>query len=189
MRRCRGGDLPRFRCPRNRRSEGSSLARSGSGPYQLSRAAGAEGRGREWARSPISGAGDPGQPRQSDRRGRSDAGQRCRGARGGSLGASTGSHEAVERRTVGRASTARGCRRPCAPSMRRFFQPERHGVIGAGPPRRCPDRSRRQRDKSRLGANAILGVSLAAASASAIELDQPLFRYVGGSTRASCPCR
>ena len=35
-------------------------------------------------------------------------------------------------------------------------------------------------NKSRLGANAILGVSLAAARASAVDLDQPLFRYVGG---------
>jgi enolase len=35
-------------------------------------------------------------------------------------------------------------------------------------------------DKSKLGANAILGVSLAAAHAVAIELDLPLFRYLGG---------
>jgi enolase len=35
-------------------------------------------------------------------------------------------------------------------------------------------------NKARLGANAILGVSLAAAKASADELGQPLFRYVGG---------
>ncbi len=36
-------------------------------------------------------------------------------------------------------------------------------------------------NKSRLGANAILGVSLATAKAAADELDLPLFRYVGGS--------
>jgi enolase len=35
-------------------------------------------------------------------------------------------------------------------------------------------------DKSKLGANAILGVSLAAAKAAAEELDMPLFRYLGG---------
>ncbi|MRG73306.1 phosphopyruvate hydratase [Alphaproteobacteria bacterium HT1-32] len=35
-------------------------------------------------------------------------------------------------------------------------------------------------NKSRLGANATLGVSLALAKATSIELDQPLFRYVGG---------
>ena len=35
-------------------------------------------------------------------------------------------------------------------------------------------------DKSRLGANALLGVSLAAAKAAAVSADLPLFRYVGG---------
>ncbi len=35
-------------------------------------------------------------------------------------------------------------------------------------------------NKARLGANAILGVSLAVARASAAELDLPLYRYVGG---------
>ncbi len=35
-------------------------------------------------------------------------------------------------------------------------------------------------NKSNLGANAILGVSLAIAHAAALELDQPLYRYVGG---------
>jgi enolase 1/2/3 len=35
-------------------------------------------------------------------------------------------------------------------------------------------------NKARLGANAILGTSLAAAKASAAELDMPLYRYVGG---------
>ncbi|MGQ0629421.1 MAG: phosphopyruvate hydratase [Sporichthyaceae bacterium] len=35
-------------------------------------------------------------------------------------------------------------------------------------------------DKSRLGANAILGVSLAVARAAAISVDLPLFRYIGG---------
>jgi enolase len=36
-------------------------------------------------------------------------------------------------------------------------------------------------NKARLGANAILGVSLAVAKAAAIELDMPLYRYVGGT--------
>jgi enolase len=36
-------------------------------------------------------------------------------------------------------------------------------------------------NKSRLGANAILGVSMAVAKAAAIELDMPLYRYVGGT--------
>ena len=35
-------------------------------------------------------------------------------------------------------------------------------------------------NKSRLGANAILGVSLAVAKAAALELNMPLYRYIGG---------
>ncbi len=42
-------------------------------------------------------------------------------------------------------------------------------------------------NKSNLGANAILGVSIAAASAEANELDLPLFRYLGGLTHEIIP--
>jgi enolase len=42
-------------------------------------------------------------------------------------------------------------------------------------------------NKSRLGANAILGVSLACAKASALELGQPLYRYVGGVFARTLP--
>ncbi|MBX6370225.1 MAG: phosphopyruvate hydratase, partial [Rhodospirillales bacterium] len=42
-------------------------------------------------------------------------------------------------------------------------------------------------NKSRLGANAILGVSLAAAKAAAAELDVPLHRYVGGVFARTLP--
>jgi len=42
-------------------------------------------------------------------------------------------------------------------------------------------------NKSRLGANAILGVSLAAAKASAISANQPLFKYVGGVSARVLP--
>jgi enolase len=42
-------------------------------------------------------------------------------------------------------------------------------------------------NKSRLGANAILGVSLAAAKAAAAELGLPLYRYVGGVAARSLP--
>lgn len=41
--------------------------------------------------------------------------------------------------------------------------------------------------KSRLGANAILGVSLAVAKAAASALDVPLFRYVGGTLARDLP--
>ena len=42
-------------------------------------------------------------------------------------------------------------------------------------------------NKSRLGANAILGVSLACAKASAQSLGLPLYRYLGGSDAATLP--
>ena len=42
-------------------------------------------------------------------------------------------------------------------------------------------------NKGRLGANAILGVSLAAAKATATELDLPLYRYVGGPNACVLP--
>ncbi len=41
--------------------------------------------------------------------------------------------------------------------------------------------------KSKLGANAILGVSLAVAKAAAIYLDQPLYRYIGGTNTFVLP--
>jgi len=42
-------------------------------------------------------------------------------------------------------------------------------------------------NKSRLGANAILGVSLACAKAAAQSIDTPLYRYVGGSSARTLP--
>ena len=42
-------------------------------------------------------------------------------------------------------------------------------------------------NKGRLGANAILGVSLAAAKAAAAEAGQPLYRYLGGESAATLP--
>ncbi|MBR3085152.1 MAG: phosphopyruvate hydratase, partial [Kiritimatiellae bacterium] len=41
--------------------------------------------------------------------------------------------------------------------------------------------------KSKLGANAILGVSLAVAKAAANELDLPLYRYIGGTNTYTLP--
>lgn len=43
-------------------------------------------------------------------------------------------------------------------------------------------------NKSKLGANAILGVSMAIAKAGALELEQPLYKYIGGGecTHTSC---
>ncbi|HEU0118263.1 MAG TPA: phosphopyruvate hydratase, partial [Alphaproteobacteria bacterium] len=42
-------------------------------------------------------------------------------------------------------------------------------------------------NKSRLGANAILGVSLAVAKAAAVEAGLPLYRYVGGTSASLMP--
>src|SRR5690606_17643878 len=42
-------------------------------------------------------------------------------------------------------------------------------------------------NKGRLGANAILGVSLAIAKAAANELELPLYRYVGGANAHVLP--
>ena len=42
-------------------------------------------------------------------------------------------------------------------------------------------------NKSKLGANAILGVSLAVAKAAANELGMPLYRYVGGVSAKTLP--
>ena len=44
-------------------------------------------------------------------------------------------------------------------------------------------------NKSRLGANAILGVSLAAAKAAAANAGESLFRWVGGEDAHVCRCR
>ena len=43
-------------------------------------------------------------------------------------------------------------------------------------------------DKSKLGANAILAVSIAAARAAALDLDIPLYRYLGGQNGNTLPC-
>ncbi len=42
-------------------------------------------------------------------------------------------------------------------------------------------------NKSKLGANAILGVSLAVARAAAWEMDMPLYRYIGGTNAKTLP--
>lgn len=42
-------------------------------------------------------------------------------------------------------------------------------------------------NKAKFGANAILGVSLAAAKAAASELNQPLYRYIGGTNASTLP--
>lgn len=43
-------------------------------------------------------------------------------------------------------------------------------------------------NKSKFGANSILGISVASAKAAAIELDMPLYRYIGGLHAHVLPC-
>ena len=96
-------------------------------------------------------------------------------------GASTGTHEAVERRDGGGRFGGKGVRDAVRAANEEIF-PALSGMESSEQAR--IDAALIALDgtgnKSRLGANAILGVSLAAAKASAVELDQPLFRYVGG---------
>jgi enolase len=96
-------------------------------------------------------------------------------------GASTGAHEAVERRDGGARFGGRGVRQAVESANGEIldalsgFDTEDQLAI---------DRAMVELDgtpnKSRLGANAILGVSLACAKAAAAEAGVPLYRYVGG---------
>src|SRR5690349_7514634 len=96
-------------------------------------------------------------------------------------GASTGSHEAVELRDGGPRYGGKGVRKAVrnAVALGRKVRGMDAGDAAAldgrllaldGTPR-----------KSRLGANAVLGVSVAAARAAAAEAGVPLHRHVGGA--------
>ena len=96
-------------------------------------------------------------------------------------GASTGAGEAIELRDGGRRYRGKGTRR----AVGAVNEEIRAAVLGHDAlDQRTLDTVMRDLDgtdnKSRLGANAILGVSLAAAKAAAAELDLPLYRYLGG---------
>ena len=96
-------------------------------------------------------------------------------------GASTGAHEAVERRDGGPRYGGRGVREAVGAVNGEIFD-ALSGFDAADQLR--IDRALIELDgtpnKGRLGANAVLGVSLACAKAAAAELGEPLFRYVGG---------
>jgi enolase len=97
-------------------------------------------------------------------------------------GASTGAFEAVEKRDGGERYGGKGVELAVAAVIEEIG-PE---VLGQeATEQRLLDQSLIDLDgtpdKSRLGANAILGVSLAVAHAAAESSDLPLFRYVGGS--------
>ncbi|WP_417476047.1 phosphopyruvate hydratase [Maricaulis sp.] len=96
-------------------------------------------------------------------------------------GASTGQHEAVEMRDGGDRYGGKGVLKAIAAIEGEIF--ETIGGFDAENQRRI-DAALIELDgtpnKSRLGANATLGVSLAVAKAAAESFGQPLYRYIGG---------
>jgi enolase len=96
-------------------------------------------------------------------------------------GASTGEHEAVELRDGGDRYGGRGVQK----AVRAVLDEIGPAVIGLNADdQRLVDQALVDLDgtpdKSRLGANAILGVSLAVAKTAADSAELPLFRYIGG---------
>jgi enolase len=103
-------------------------------------------------------------------------------------GASTGEHEAIELRDGGERYLGKGVakavanvNRVIAPRLRGKDAKKQEEIDGLlidldGTP-----------DKGRLGANAILGVSLAAAKAEAAAEKLPLYRYLGGARAKTLP--
>ena len=103
-------------------------------------------------------------------------------------GASTGEHEAVELRDGGKAYMGKGVLK-AIDNVNSIIAPELLGVSVFE--QNLIDQIMIDLDgtknKSKLGANAILGVSLAVAKAAANELNMPLYRYVGGVSANTLP--
>lgn len=104
-------------------------------------------------------------------------------------GASTGAHEALELRdTSSPRFGGKGVQRAVSHVVERIA-PEILGFEGTD--QRGVDRLMLRMDatpnKSNLGANAILGVSLAVAKAAAAHTRQPLYRYLGGTNAVTLP--
>jgi enolase len=104
-------------------------------------------------------------------------------------GASTGAHEAVELRDGDKARYGGKGVKNAVESVNGIICDALTGLSAA-------DQIRLDRimcdldgtpNKSRLGANAILGVSLAAAKAAAQSLGTPLYRYIGGTSARVLP--
>jgi enolase len=96
-------------------------------------------------------------------------------------GASTGTYEALEKRDGDDRFGGKGVQ-SAVDAVEEVIAPELMGVDSTEQVR--VDRLMRDLDgtpnKSRLGANAILGVSLATARAAAVAVGLPLYRYLGG---------
>ncbi|ALM07857.1 enolase [Sediminicola sp. YIK13] len=103
-------------------------------------------------------------------------------------GASTGEHEAVELRDGGKAFMGKGVGQAVKNVNTTIFEE----IVGMSVfEQNLIDQTMIDLDgtpnKSKLGANAILGVSLAVAKAAANELGMPLYRYVGGVSANTLP--
>src|SRR5436190_9678348 len=103
-------------------------------------------------------------------------------------GASTGVHEAVELRDGAAAYGGKGVSNAVANASGEI----RDAVIGAdAEDQESFDRTLIELDgtpnKGRLGANAILGVSLAVAKAAAADAGESLYRYLGGPSATTLP--
>lgn len=103
-------------------------------------------------------------------------------------GASTGEHEAVELRDGGKAYMGKGVSQ-AVNNVNTIIAEELVGMSVFE--QNMIDQTMIELDgtpnKSKLGANAILGVSLAVAKAAANELGMPLYRYVGGVSANTLP--
>lgn len=103
-------------------------------------------------------------------------------------GASTGEHEAVELRDGGNSFMGKGVSK-AVENVNTIIAEELLGVSVFE--QNMIDQLMIDLDgtpnKSKLGANAILGVSLATAKAAANELNMPLYRYVGGVSANTLP--
>ncbi len=115
--------------------------------------------------------------------------------RGGALGraavpsgASTGEHEALELRDGGKRYKGKGVRK-AVENVNRTIGPKLRGRDASQ--QDAIDRFMIDLDgtptKRRLGANAILGVSLAVAKAAAAAAGEPLYRYLGGRKAVTLP--
>ncbi|MEZ5095778.1 MAG: phosphopyruvate hydratase [Nocardioides sp.] len=103
-------------------------------------------------------------------------------------GASTGAFEAVELRDGGKRYLGKGVQK----AVSRVAEDIAPAVVGLeADDQRLVDQTMQQLDatpnKTKLGANAILGVSLAVARAAADSADLPLYRYVGGANAHLLP--
>jgi enolase len=104
-------------------------------------------------------------------------------------GASTGKYEAVELRDGDRRRYLGKGVNKAVKNVNEIIAPSIIGMDGTE--QRLIDKTMIELDgtpnKSKLGANAILGVSLAVARAAADSLFMPLYRYMGGSNASRLP--